>query len=185
MRLALATIVGSCIALAGAVAAQEFFWRDERGQPARETPARKSERGFGGWLVITSDSDWATKWSVPDELATPAFNEADALRVGETVTVLIFIASPLPNRAGDVNVRCDLRVTRPNGSVSVDRRDLSCLEGPLLGDPFNIRLGAPTLQFVGEAGDPPGTWQIEVTLRDLHRDAVLNLRSSIELLSSG
>jgi hypothetical protein len=169
----------------GSAFAQEFFWRDQRGQRAPDTEARKSEGGFGGWLVITPDQDWEAKWAVPDELATPAFNEAETLRFGETVVALIFIVNPLPNAEGNVNVRCDLRVTRPNGSVSVDQKDLACLEGPLLGNPFNIRVGLPTLQFVGEPGDAPGTWVFEVTVRDVQRAKALNLRSSIELLGDG
>ncbi len=186
MKRVLATIVlGSFVALSGVATGQEFFWRDERGQPAPDTEARKSERGFGGWLVITSDQDWEAKWAVPDELATPAFDEADTLRFGETVVALIFIVNPSPNPEGNVNVRCDLRVTRPNGSVSVDQRNLTCLEGPLEGNPFNIRVGAPTLQFVGEPGDAPGTWVFEVTLRDVERGTALNLRSSIELVGDG
>jgi hypothetical protein len=185
MKLIPALLLGTSLAFCHAIGAQEFFWRDERGQPAPATDARKSERGFGGWLVITSDGDWEAKWNVPKGLATPAFNEADSLKLGESVVALIFIVNPLPNAAGNGNVRCDLRVTRPNGSVSVEQRDLPCLQGPLPGDPLDIRLAAHTLQFVGEAGDPLGTWVFHVTLRDVERGVLLNLSTSVDLLGDG
>ena len=166
------------------VAAQQFAWRDSNGDPMPDTEARKSSGGFGGWLLTTSDQDWEAKWNTPEHV-TPSFTEAETVREGETVYTLIFMVNPLPNSSGDVDVRCDIRVTRPNGTLSLDRSDLSCLSGELAANPNNIQLSPNVLAFLGEDGDPAGTWIMDVTLRDVPRDVALVLRASFELLSDG
>ncbi len=184
MKHVITTIVlASFIALSGLAAEQEFFWRDERGQPMPDTEARKSERGFGGWLLITAEKDWQAKWA--GERATPVFKRATSLRFGETVEALIFIGNPLPNGKGIVDVRCDFRVTQPDGRISMNERNVTCLEGPLVGDPFHIRLAKRTLELEGEPGDPAGTWVFEVTLRDVERGTALKLRETVELVGGG
>jgi hypothetical protein len=183
-EIAILTVAVS-IACGDLAVAQEFFWRDRRGEPAPDVDARKSLEGFGGWLILTSDGDWEAKWNVPDEQATPSFNEAESLRYGETVVALIFVANPKPDIRGDVNVLCDLKVTRPNGSLSVNQRDLPCLSGKLLGDPLSIRLASHTLKFVGEKGDPLGTWSFDVAVRDIERGVMLSLHTSVELRDDG
>ena len=181
----LLAIIAVSVALCGLAAAQGFYWRDRNGARAPDTDSRKSSGGFGGWLVVTSDGDWEAKWNVPDEQATPSFNEAHVLRNGETVVGLIFIGNPVPNASGEVNVRCDVRVTRPNGTLSVDQRDMPCLTGRLQGDPLALRLAAHTLKFVGEEGDPVGIWSFDVALRDVGRGVVLNLHTTAELRGDG
>jgi len=165
--------------------AQDFYWRDRAGKPAPNVDARKSLRGFGSWLIVTSDGDWEAKWNIPDEQATPTFKEAESLRYGDTVVALVFIGNPRRDARGDVNVRCDFRVTRPNGSISVDQRDLSCLSGHLPGDPLSLRLATHTLKFVGEKGDPLGTWNFDVAVHDAESGVVLNLHTSVELRDDG
>jgi hypothetical protein len=150
-----AAIFISSVALSAAVVAQDSYWRDRNGQAVPDSDERKSMRGFGGWVITTADSDWEAKWNTPAEV-TPEFTEAHSVREGQRVVTLIFIGNPLPNPNGRVNVRCDIRVVRPNGSVSLDRIDLPCLEGELPGDPFNLRLASVTLPFIGEKGDPQG-----------------------------
>jgi hypothetical protein len=42
-------------------------WKDQSGHLTRNTESRNSVNGFGGWLVITSDADWKTKWETPSD----------------------------------------------------------------------------------------------------------------------
>lgn len=57
------------------------------------------------------------------------------------------------------------------------------MKGPLLGGQYNMRLAAPVLGFVGEEADPVGTWQVDVTLRDVPREVTLSLHTTFELLA--
>jgi hypothetical protein len=174
-----------CFAMVpGTGVGQDFAWRDQDGQLIRDTDARKSSDGFGGWVITTSDADWAAKWATPAE-ETPSFTTAESVRKGERVETLIFIVNPLRNEKGEVDVRCDIRVTRPNGTVSLEKRGLPCLNGPLLGDPRNLRLAVHTLPFTGEEGDPLGEWVIDIALRDAKRGTTLNLRGSFEYVGVG
>jgi hypothetical protein len=162
-------------------AAQEFGWRGSDGKFTPDTDARKTSKGFAGWLLTTSDPDWESKWNTPEQ-ETPSFVEAGTVRKGETVYTLIFLVNPKTDAKGEVNVRCDLKVTRPNGTLSIDEKDVECMKGAIQGSPFNLRLAGPVLGFVGEAADPIGVWRVDVTLRDVPRDATMDLHTSFELL---
>jgi len=95
---------------------------------------------------------------------------------------LIFIVNPKPDAKGAANVLCDLKVTRPTGTTSIDEKNVECLKGVLPGAPYNMRLAAPVLGFVGEVADPVGTWRVDVTLRDVPRGLTMDLHTSFELL---
>jgi hypothetical protein len=162
--------------------AEDFGWRDKEGNPAPDTDSRKISQGFAGWILTTSDADWQAKWNTPEH-ETPSFAAADKVHRGQTIYTLIFLANPKAGDDGKVDVRCDLRVTRPNGTLSIDQSDVECLKGVLQGSPNNVRLAAPVLGFVAEASDPIGTWKVDVTLRDVPRGASMDLHSSFELVA--
>ena len=156
------------------------IWRTPDGTTVPESKSRRSIGGFGAWLVVTPDQDWSQKWETPSTV-TPRFNEAKEVRLGGKLTTLIFFANPLPNSVGEVHVVCDIKVVRPNGSMSVDAPNTQCMKGPLRGPPANVRLGAPVLVFVAEANDPPGIWRVEVIVRDLVRNVAVPVRTQYTL----
>ena len=79
-------------------------------------------------------------------------------------------------------IRCDLTVTRPDGTISLRIEDHTCFKGPLVGDPFALRLSDALLGFIGEENDLLGEWVTEVTLRDVNREKSLGLRTRFELV---
>jgi hypothetical protein len=144
------------------------------------TEYRQTKNDFGGFLLITTDLDWQQKWNTsPDTI--PYFNEAKSVKVGERIVILTFFVNPKSNQANSVNVLCDLRVIRPDKSISVDQRGISCLNGALQGNPNNIRLSPAVIEFVGEEKDPLGKWVVEVGITDVVRNTKLNLRTSFLL----
>jgi hypothetical protein len=169
-----------CLLVSGRVCAADGEWLGSDGVPAADTDARKSANGFGGWIAATADPDWQARWENPGADG-PSFNESRAVRRGERLTVLIFILNPALDSVGVANVRCDLRVTRPDGTHPVDAADVTCLQGELQGPPANIRVAAPVINFVGEPADQLGTWTVEVTLKDAVRDTTLALKTAFEL----
>ena len=162
-------------------ASQDLGWRDKDGNATPDTDSRKSANGFAGWVLTTSDPDWQSKWNTPEH-ETPMFKGAETVRKGETIYTLIFISNPKPDAKGIVNVSCDIKVTRPNGTISIDEKNIDCLKGAMQGNPYNMRLAAPVIGFVGEPADPVGTWRVDVILRDVPRGATMDLHTSFELL---
>jgi hypothetical protein len=156
-------------------------WVDRQGNPVPDSNAMKSIDGFGGWLVVTPDSDWAEKWNTPRE-TVPVFSEASEVRLGEVLTILPFFLNPLPNENGFVSIGCDLRVSRPDGTRSVDATDLDCSTFQLPGDPRSVFLSTLYTKYVGELGDPYGVWVVEMVLRDNVRGVEVPLKVSFELV---
>lgn len=160
---------------------QELFWKDEHGQPVQETESQKSAADFGGWVLVTPDKDWEEKWETPDD-TTPHYNVTSKLAVGETVMTLIFFVNPAIDKAGNAEIRCDLKVTRPSGSISVDIKNAECYKGPIHGDPYALRLSHGLLGFVGEENDEKGEWITDVRLTDIVRGVSLDLRTRFVLV---
>ncbi len=153
-------------------------WRAADGRRLPDTEARRTSRGFSGVLVVTPDADWREKLNVPSS-TVPVFNEAHTLRRGEQLTVLTFFANP-GLRQGAADVTCDIDITKPDGSAAEHRTDAPGFAGPV-PDPRLVTTSASVLEFVGESGDPPGRWQVRVTLHDNVRRVSLPLRTSFVL----
>lgn len=147
-------------------------------------PTRKTVSGFSGWLVITPDADWEKKWNTPRN-ETPAFTISDEVRLGETLNILIFYANPKVSAQATIDVRCEIKVTRPDGAMELDEKNLDCASGPIAGPATDMRLSGNTLQFVGEASDPPGKWTVEVTLHDVNARVTVPLRAHFTMMATG
>lgn len=158
-------------------------WVTKDGKPSPNTDNMKSIKGFGGWLLITPDKDWATKWETPTE-TTPNFNEASEVRYGDQLAALTFFINPLLDSKRHINILCDIKVIRPDKTISYDNRNLDCASGVLNGDPRNVRLSNMIINFIGEDGDPAGSWVVEVNIIDKNRDVLIPLRAEFELISN-
>jgi hypothetical protein len=169
-----------CAWCGGSSLAADGVWRSSDGTLVPDTEARKSINGFGAWLVVTSDQDWQAKWNTPPHVI-PRFTEAKDVKREGKLTILIFFVNPKPDARNVVNVRCDIKVVRPDRSVSVNAKDLSCMEGELEGSPYNVRRAAPVINFVGEPKDPLGEWRVEVSVTDALRGTSVPVRASFNL----
>lgn len=158
-------------------------WISRDGKPVPNSASMKTINGFGGWLVVTPDADWEAKWNTSPE-TVPRFSAASEIRYGETVTILTFFINPETNAAGDLQILCDIKVTRPDGNTPIDARDVNCASGKLQGKPHYIRLSSAVIRFVGEDGDPPGKWQVEVNLTDKIRGTTIPLKTHFTLLEN-
>ena len=156
-------------------------WRGSDGQPVADEESRRSVNGFGGWLVVTPDVDWEVKWNTPHDVI-PSFRTADQVRLGDGLTVLIFFANPRKANNGSLRITCDIRVIRPDGTLSVDARRAVCAKGLLQVDPATLFLADEVLNFIGELGDPLGQWTVEVTLHDDVAAITVPLRTRFTLV---
>ena len=157
------------------------LWTGPDGQPLPDTSARQSKRGFSGALVITADRDWSVAWATPGAGAS-AIAQADTVGRGGQLSLLVFFANPKLDAQRRADVRCDIHVLRPDGTVSADQKNLVCYQGPALGDERHTYLSAPVVKFTAEPGDLAGKWTVKVTLRDGARRVMLPLESSFTLL---
>jgi len=99
--------------------------------------------------------------------------------------ILTFFVNPKADGNGDANVLCSIKTTRPNGTVSVDEKNITCMRGKVLGNPNNIRLSPAVIHFVGEKSDPLGKWVVEVGIHDVNRNTSLQLRTQFTLKAKG
>lgn len=159
-------------------------WLGKDGKPVPQTDAMKSAHGFGGQLLVTPDADWKQKWNTTPS-AVPEFRTASRVPYGKPITVLIFYTNPRTDAEGSFRVTCDVKLTRPDGSVPVDQKDIACASGKLRGDPHNTRLANAVIGFVGDKGDPPGIWKVQVTLTDKNRNVSLALKTKFTLIRDG
>lgn len=155
-------------------------WRDSDGKPVGETESMKSKGDFAGSLLATPDDDWEKKWNTPPE-TQPHFNMAGVVPYGKKVYILTFFVNPKLDQQGKASVRCDIRILAPTGKVSTEQKDATCFSGGIQGSPYAQRLSTTVVTFWGDPGDPPGTWAVEVVLRDTVRNVELPLRTTFEL----
>lgn len=150
------------------------------GKPIPDTEARRSLNGFVGMLLVTPDADWRGKWDTPAS-NIPKFNKATSVPRGKQVFILTFFANPKLDADGRANLKCDLDITRPDGSATMHQTDLTCFAGVSTGNPYHMRLSAPVVGFTGDPGDPAGTWTVRVALKDKVANTVLPLTTSFVL----
>jgi hypothetical protein len=162
------------------VHAETGGWVTREGKPVPNSEAMKSINGFGGWLVVTPDSDWEEKWNTSPE-TTPKFSEAKDVSYGEKLTILAFYINPKASLSGELDVLCDIKVTRPDGSTSINAKGVQCATGKLQGNPRNIRLSSAVIKYIGEKGDLPGEWIIEIALTDKVRGTAIPLKTHFNL----
>jgi len=161
------------------VLAQQGGWRDDKSTLIPNTETRKSAGGFAGSILVTPDQDWSKKWNTPGKV-TPRFPEAGTIPRGKKVWVLIFFANPKLDADGNSHITCDLRFVKPDGSVSFDKKGMTCFKGRLGGDPHLVYLASPA-EFVGDPGDPQGTWRVAARVRDVKRGTELTLLTAFTL----
>lgn len=139
-----------------------------------------SSTAFSGWLLVTDDQDWREKWNSPED-SVPSFSETSEVLLGEKITILTFYRNPQPDKHGKINLRCDLTITKPDGTLSYHQENMECANEKLKGEPQNLRLTYVIIDFIGEIGDPYGEWIIEVILQDRNSGMRIPLQTSFEL----
>lgn len=155
-------------------------WINGAGKAMPETDAMKSSGGFAASLLVTSDADWQAKWETPPE-TTPGFTQADEVHPGGELFLLTFLSNPQLDENRVPKVHCDLRMLRPDGTTSIDERDVPCFTAALPGPPTLLYMTNLHLKFVAEASDPKGTWTAQVVVRDLLRNVSLPLQAHFDV----
>ena len=167
----------SLMLLSGLAIADGVGWRDKAGNQSKNTDDMQSKNDFGGWVIITSDGDWQKKWNTSSDV-TPHFTTAKEVSVGSSATILTFFGNPAVDSEGNIDILCDLKIIRPDGTKSADQKGIQCAEGKLYGSPYNTRLTAAVIKISAEKTDQMGLWVVEVNLTDNLKKVTLALKSS-------
>lgn len=161
-----------------------FYWFNQQGQLLENNDSQKVIGNFGGLLLVTPDADWAEKWNTP-KAHSPSFSGADQVEVGQTLTILPFFANPKLTENRDFAVLCDVQVIRPDGSLSINERQVACAKGRIEDDPKAIFLSQAVITFIGEASDPLGVWTVKLVMTDSLRGVSVPLKTRFTLVSKG
>lgn len=168
---------------AAAALADAGAWIGADGRALPDTSARKTSDGFGGWLLVTADPDWRTHWDRPPK-GRPSLSEARYVSYGERLTILAFYTNPATTPDGRIDIRCSVRVIRPDDTIATEASDSQCASPEPRGDLQAARISWAVIDYVGEKGDPPGQWVVEMTLTDAVRGVSLALETDF-ILTSG
>ena len=131
--------------------------------------------------MITSDENWEDKWATPSS-NIPVFTQANSVKKGEELYILVLYTNPKQSESYGINIGCDIRVVRPDGSISIDAADLDCATGRILGDLYALRMTNLSIKYIAETKDLPGTWTVNVNVKDRLRDATVELTSNFDVL---
>ncbi len=99
------------------------------------------------------------------------------MAVGGRLRILTFIGNPGRAVDGNARVMCDFSMQKPDGSYSVQKQDVECLSGPLVGTAKTIYLSRVVLEFAADKDDPLGQWVVKMTIKDLVKPAVIPLET--------
>jgi len=102
---------------------------------------------------------------------------------GDSISLPIFLLNPAQDtHTGNVDVTCDVVFTRPDGKREKSY-SFKCLDGPFSGE-NSAHVINTVIEFVGEPGDPPGTWTVDAVNTDRAGGIKLKLHTTFELGSS-
>lgn len=165
------------LALGAPPLALAWGWTDSTGKVLPESDDAKTREGFSAALVMTPDKDWKAKWETPPE-TVPNLSTSSEVEPGGELNVLTILSNPAIGEDGMTDVSCDLRVTRPDGSVSAREVEIPCFDHRLTTDPTHVYMTPLAIQFTAEPGDLRGRWVVAVNVRDNVRDVEIPLTSS-------
>lgn len=141
-----------------------------------ELSERQSKAGFSALLIITADNDWQAKWGTPPA-KIPHFTATNEVSAGGELAILTFLSNPKLDSSGMTDVVCDLKVTRPDGSTSINKLNVPCFRVYLRTEPKHVYLTTASIKYIEEPEDPRGKWTVVVTVTDRNRGVSVTLRS--------
>lgn len=166
-----------------AICSDEFYWLMDDGTKAPNKENQKSISGFGAWLLVTPDKNWEQKWDTPFENA-PYFVEAKNVTLGEELTILPFFANPELDKTSKFEILCDIKVEKPDGTFSINEKNMTCAEGKLEQNAKSIFLTDTVIKYIGEKGDPFGVWTVYFVMKDSVRGVSVPLKTSFNLVEN-
>jgi len=156
---------------------ENFIWRDETGKRT-ENEHMKAKDGFGAQLVLTDDENIYAEWAKPE---TPHFRTAVSVSKGKQIIPCIIFCGAKQDQNGDINVECQLTITKPDGSVAQSIPNVVCAKGKAYGPPNNLLLSETEIRWSADPEDPTGTWKFDALVKDNNSNTELQLTTNVDI----
>jgi hypothetical protein len=127
-------------------------------------------------LLVTSDKAVSDKWFKMMSQDAPQFVSKSSVFTNQQVAVVVFYTEPGIDSAHQAKMFFDLKVVPPDGN-STEMKDIKVIAGKV-AEAKIVRLSEqiPYLAF-----DEPGSYQIEVAVRDMNAKTVQVHKRTIEV----
>ena len=147
----------------------------EDGKSAADTENRKSEKDFGAQLLLTEDEKFFNDWNKPE---TPNVSLADRARRNIPLFTVLIFSNPGLDKTESADVTADTTVSKPDGTVYAEHKDMVCWKGSYVAAPFSLQLSKSRLGIRIEPQDPAGTYSVEVAVHDNIKKVELKLHKT-------
>lgn len=161
--------------------AEQGGWTDREGNPVENKTSIKSQNGFGGWLLVTSDHDWQKKWNTPED-TIPHFTETDRLHRGEKISILPLFINAQVNDNNEILLTCDITIMNPGNEVTFAQQDLECFNEKRKGHPRNVRMVYTVIDIIADDNEPAGIWHVFFNINDKNSDRSVQLHTQFEII---
>lgn len=141
----------------------------------------REAKGLHGMLLLTPDKDWQAKWQTPEQ-TIPEFNTRSTIYLGETLSVLGFVANAKSDTTGAINIHCALQLVTPSGKTVVSQPEATCMTGKIRGKTANLYMLPAGAAVMAEPSDEQGFWTVHYQITDKNRQVTLELKTSFELI---
>lgn len=127
-------------------------------------------------LLVTSDKAFSDKWYKTMAQDAPRFNSTNSVFQNQQVALAVFYKEASMNSAQQAKIFCDLKVVFPDGNCT-EQKEILVIDGKISEEKI-VRLSeqVPWLTF-----DQPGSYQIQVSVRDMNAKTVQMHKKTIEV----
>ena len=143
------------------------------GKGMEDTENIKAKDGFGAQLWLISNPDLFEKWDTPE---LPKLNPVRRVKRNNLFYAVIIFAGPGINKEDKCDVVWDIKITKPDGSIYADIKDLEAWRnGPSFPE-NEVQLATQHIGIVIEEKDPLGEYTVDTIVRDNIKKVSLFLR---------
>jgi hypothetical protein len=127
-------------------------------------------------LLVTKDKAVSDKWFKIMAQDVPQFRSTSSIFQNQQIAVVVFYKEPSTDSTHQAKICFDLKIVFPDGN-STERKDIKVLDGKI-SEAKMVRLSEeiPYLTF-----DEPGTYQIQVSVRDIKAKTMQIHKKTIEV----
>ncbi len=138
----------------------------------------RTQKGFTATAAIVGDTDWASKWSKPDQII-PDFTLVEQINVDRNATLLIFFSNPSRDEA-NIRVSCDMEIRDIENEV-VGRLDPRlCLAESPSSEQADVYL-FPDMELTTEHATATGPLGLTISVTDEVRNERITLQLDVEV----
>jgi hypothetical protein len=146
--------------------------------PARAIDA-KPAGSLGVDVFVSPSDDFIKEWVETPATHAPVIRRIREAKVGQLVYVGIALTGYTKSPEGKVELKVDVRVLYPDGTILFEKPGFASYTGTATGPGFV--LGDPVMEFMVEDGDPLGEYSIVATAYDATTGKKATSKTTLEV----